>query len=185
MSVLAHFEAPDQAQADRRGSPRLVLSLGSVLGNCGSSVVIHDLSMTGLLVETAADLAPGDTIEVHLPEMGPVMAAVVWSEQSFFGCRFEQRIPRAAISAALLRSVPPVAPVDLPAPVSTPAAASARLGSRGIGTALAVALALAAIAYVALAPAAAVFVGVAAILALLLGLMFLWGFWILDNTLEI
>lgn len=74
-------------------------------------VVIHDLSPTGMLLETPQDLCSGETLFVDLPERGPTAASVVWSSGHFHGCSFEQSIPSATISAALLRS-PAMAPGD-------------------------------------------------------------------------
>lgn len=81
------------------------LSLGSVVGPSGSLAHIHDLSVTGLLFETSAPLSE-DRVEVQLPEVGPTHARVVWHHGRFFGCNFVQPIPKAAVSAALLRSAP-------------------------------------------------------------------------------
>lgn len=107
MSVLAHLEPIDKLTASRRGAPRFVLSLGSTLGPCGSAAVIHDLSSTGLSLETAANLDVGDTFQVELPHMGPAKATVIWRQGPLFGCQFEHSIARSAVSAALLRSEPP------------------------------------------------------------------------------
>jgi hypothetical protein len=88
----------------RRGSPRLKLSLDSSLAGSGADVVIHDLSSDGILVETSASLRKGARIEVGLPEVGATIARVVWNSGDYFGCQFDKPIPRAALSAALLRN---------------------------------------------------------------------------------
>src|SRR4029450_4627975 len=72
----------------------------------GSDVRIHDVSETGLLIETAAELAVFDDLEIELPEVGFTPALVVWTSGRFYGCQFKERISQAAISAALLRSPP-------------------------------------------------------------------------------
>lgn len=76
-------------------------------------MVIHDISHTGLLLETTALLAERQTIDVDLPEAGIVQANVVWRSSRFVGCRFTKPVSQAAISAALLRN-----PVDVPEPIS-------------------------------------------------------------------
>ena len=90
--------------ADRRGWTRRSLSLVSSLQGTGTEVTIHDVSSTGLLMETAAELAVLDDLEIELPEAGFTAAVVVWSSGRFYGCQFKDRISQAAISAALLRS---------------------------------------------------------------------------------
>ena len=89
--------------ADRRGWTRRSLSLVSSLQSTGSDVTIHDVSATGLLIETTAELAVFDDLEIELPEAGFTPALVVWSSGKFYGCQFKQRISQAAISASLLR----------------------------------------------------------------------------------
>ena len=97
--------------ANRRGWTRRSLSLVSSLQANGNDVTIHDLSATGLLMETAAELAVLDELEIELPEAGFTPAQVVWNSGRFYGCQFNDRISQAAISAALLRS-PPSSPAE-------------------------------------------------------------------------
>ncbi|WP_152569519.1 MULTISPECIES: PilZ domain-containing protein [Sphingomonas] len=89
---------------NRRYASRRALRLGATLADRGVEVTIHDLSPTGLLIETAERLAPGETLFVDLPERGPTAASVAWHSGRFYGCEFELSIPAAAVSAALLRS---------------------------------------------------------------------------------
>ena len=111
MAIQARLETLDANS--RRAAPRRKLRLGSTLSEGGQDVVIHDLSVTGVLLQTSAKLEPFDDLEIDLPEVGPTNAFVVWSSGEYFGCEFARPIPRAAISAALLRS--PIAPAP-PAP---------------------------------------------------------------------
>jgi hypothetical protein len=107
MSVLAHLDAPKPA-SDRRSAHRRALSLtidGTVAGD-GMPAIVHDLSETGLLLETLAELGVGDEIDVNLPRLGTTRARVVWSSGAYLGCEFQGRITPGAVSAALLRSAP-------------------------------------------------------------------------------
>ncbi len=88
----------------RRLSPRRTLRLQSIIADGGEDVVIHDMSHTGLLLETAAFLAERQSLDVELPELGLVRATVVWRSGRYVGCRFDRPVSKAAISAALLRS---------------------------------------------------------------------------------
>jgi len=119
MSVLAHLDASQHA-TDRRSSRRRALSLtidGTADGD-GMPAVVHDLSETGLLLETMAELGVGDELDVNLPHLGTTRARVVWSSGRYLGCEFRGRITPAAISAALLRSAPaPKQQVAAPGPV--------------------------------------------------------------------
>jgi hypothetical protein len=106
MAILAELH-PQQRVGDRRGAFRRRLQLsayGTTPGGGSTPVVIHDISVTGLLLETSADLLIGEMIEVEVPEGGPTSAIVMWNSGRFFGCQFEGRISSASVSAALLRS---------------------------------------------------------------------------------
>ncbi len=116
MAMRAHFEEPVQAGEDRRASLRRSLQLDTQSDNVvhgAGQVTIHDLSLTGVLIETSTPLVSGETFEVNLPQAGTVEASVVWNSGEFFGCEFREPISTAALSAALLRSPPrDVAPVS-------------------------------------------------------------------------
>lgn len=98
--------------SDNRGATRrsLRLEVQASSPNNVSSALIRNLSERGLLIETAIDLAVGETIQVALPEAGTCEAQVIWRDRSFAGCEFLRPVPRAAVSAALL-----LAPVERPA----------------------------------------------------------------------
>jgi hypothetical protein len=98
--MLAHFEP----KGDRRRSARRSLRLGISAG--ADLVTIHDLSLTGALVETSTAMLVGATFEFDLPQAGAVHATVVWNSGEYYGCQFDQPIPSAALSAALLQSAP-------------------------------------------------------------------------------
>ncbi|MBV1687366.1 PilZ domain-containing protein [Novosphingobium sp. G106] len=92
----------DEERSSRRHS--LWLSARVSVRGEAEQVMIHNLSMTGLLFETALALEFGDRIEVELPEAGPTQAEIVWCSDSFFGCEFASPIAAAAVSASRLRS---------------------------------------------------------------------------------
>ena len=102
MTIQARLETFEDA--NRRVSPRRRLKLGSTLTGAGHEVVIHDLSSTGVLLQTSAKLEAFDSLEIELPEVGATHAYVVWTSGDFFGCEFARPIPRAALSAAQLRN---------------------------------------------------------------------------------
>lgn len=97
-----------EVSRDRRGKARRTLRLVSLaaMRKSTSEVLILDLSTTGLMIETNAELAVDETIEVELPHAGAVMARVVWKREAYFGCEFLTPASVAAVSAALLSSVP-------------------------------------------------------------------------------
>jgi hypothetical protein len=116
MWLLAHLEGIP-AGAERRASGRRKLLLETQSSGAlerPAQAVIHDLSPEGFLMESTAELAVGDQLEVALPEAGTVEATAVWKSGRYCGCRFTKPISTAAVSAAVLRSHPS-APQETPA----------------------------------------------------------------------
>jgi len=115
--LVAHLvqdTRPNSRLASRR---TLRLKVPALSSDDPGSVIIHNLSEHGLRIETGAGLSVEEIIRVVLPEAGSVDARVVWTDGCFAGCRFLSPVPKAAVSAALLRS--PAAKV--PEPVGLPA----------------------------------------------------------------
>lgn len=109
MAIPGYF-LPAAPDADARGSARRKLHLpagGTQNGGTGIKVLIHNISETGLLLESDVDLAAGDQVEIELPHAGDSPATVVWVNGRFFGCRFDTPLSPAALSAAQLRSAVP------------------------------------------------------------------------------
>ena len=103
MPMLAHFEDLEPKD-DRRRYLRRGLMLGT--GTGGEPVTVHDLSLTGALLETSVPMLVGAIFEIELPHAGGVEATVIWNSGEFYGCQFELPISPAALSAALLQSDP-------------------------------------------------------------------------------
>jgi hypothetical protein len=101
MAVAARLETV--AADERRSQARRRLHLETALAASGDEVLIHDISITGVLLETNAELEPFESLQFDLPEIGATQAVVVWSSGHYFGCEFAKPIPKSAISAALLR----------------------------------------------------------------------------------
>ena len=108
MAIAAHFETASPSGETRRQPRRTLLleALGATAGDEATSVLIHNISATGLLLECEAPLDEGETLEIELPEAGVATASVIWASGRFFGCQFETPISPAALSAAQLRAAP-------------------------------------------------------------------------------
>jgi hypothetical protein len=108
MSLLAIFEETG-GRSERRARTRRTLRLAATANHAESresAATIHDLSESGMLLETSASLGPGEQFQIFLPLAGPVDTVVVWNSGNFYGCQFGDAVPTAAVSAALLKSVP-------------------------------------------------------------------------------
>jgi hypothetical protein len=122
--LVAHLSSADRA-TNRRGTARraLKLQVPSAPEDSGTRVLIHNISESGMLIETSTQLAVGDVLQVHLPHAGSTDALVIRSQGQLFGCRFTSRISRGAVSAALLRA-PASEEIASPSLPSLPAARS-------------------------------------------------------------
>jgi hypothetical protein len=105
MAMQAFFEDVT-AKHERRRYLRRALRLGAATGAGGELVTVHDLSLTGALLETSVPMLVGAIFEIELPHAGSVEATVVWNSGEFYGCQFELPIAPAALSAALLQAQP-------------------------------------------------------------------------------
>ena len=102
MAMLAHFE--EQPLNDRRRTVRRSLHLG--VEGAGEPVTIHDLSLTGALIETSIPMLVGAMFEVELAHAGKIEATIVWNSGEYYGCQFELPIAPSVLSAALLQAAP-------------------------------------------------------------------------------
>jgi transcriptional regulator with XRE-family HTH domain len=121
MPIYGHF-LPSVPGDEKRDDPRRKLSLlasGLRSDGTGLAVQIHNISGTGLLLESDVKLAAGDRIEIELPHAGDITAVVIWASGRLFGCRFEGPVSPATLSAVELKSA--VAPAPEPASAIPPA----------------------------------------------------------------
>ncbi|BBC72252.1 PilZ domain-containing protein [Altererythrobacter sp. B11] len=94
---------------DKRGEDRKRLRLEAVSSTTHAGrarVLVHDISQSGILFESTADLMVDEVVQVDLPTKEQVSARIRWSSGDLFGCEFEEPISSAAVSAAMLISPP-------------------------------------------------------------------------------
>jgi len=120
MPIYGHF-LPSAPGADKRLDARRKLSLlasGLRHDGTGIEVQIHNISGTGLLLESDVKLANGDRIEIELPHAGDITAVVIWASGRLFGCQFEGPVSPATLSAVELKSAVGPAPelIDVASP---------------------------------------------------------------------
>lgn len=105
MVIHAHLEEPTGPGGKSR-EPRRTLQLETqgvtTLGDA-AHVLIHNVSTTGLLLETQVPLSAGLQLMIELPQAGPMLATVMWQSGHLFGCQFDAPITSAVLSAAQLR----------------------------------------------------------------------------------
>ena len=121
-------EVPRTAGKGRASRRQLRLPLhGSKATGAEIEALVHNISATGMLVESAAALEIGEVLEVNQPHSGKTATQVIWTSGRRAGCQFEMPISSATLSAAQLRSV--VGP-DAHPPEDLPAATTESFGVR-------------------------------------------------------
>lgn len=105
---MAEFARPLQAEIykESRGARRRTLVLATDIESpeTNAKALIHDLSESGLRIQTNAGLITGESLFVELPFIGSTETRIVWQDGTYFGCEFLTPISRGTVSAALLRS---------------------------------------------------------------------------------
>ena len=106
MVIAAHFESPTAGGLTPRPSRRRlqIEVAGSLASGGDAAVTIHNISASGLLLETATALSEGERIDIVLPDVGPTSASIVWTSERFYGGRFDAPLSVAVLSALELRS---------------------------------------------------------------------------------
>lgn len=122
MAIQAIVEQPPESENRREAARwRIRLEVPNALDAAQANVVIHDISTAGMLIETRSTMTVGQSIMISLPEADQVVARIVWQDEPLFGCRFEQPLPAAAVSAVRLRSPSREEPVpEVTAPETLP-----------------------------------------------------------------
>lgn len=105
MPIAAHFEpAPhsDDPRRSGRHTLRLEASAATADGE-RAAVTVHNISASGLLLETAAVLEIGEAFAIDLPEAGERRAMVSWASEAFYGCQFDEPLSAGELGAVQLR----------------------------------------------------------------------------------
>lgn len=106
MAITAYLE-DDKPQKGKRRSARRNLRLetqGVSAAHGATEVLVHNISASGLLLESRLPLAPNEEIAIELPHAGTTAARVVWASGQLYGCEFEMALSAGALSAVELRS---------------------------------------------------------------------------------
>ncbi len=88
----------------RRRSPRAPVSLDARIGRGGLDRTlcrVVDLSPLGAKLQTYSSLRVGSMIWLTLPQIGPVAASIIWSDDFAAGCQFQTELDQAAFDALI------------------------------------------------------------------------------------
>ncbi len=100
----ADFEPAERRT--RRSAPRAPVSLDVRIGKTGRTLCrVVDISIHGARLQTYSALKRGTSIWLNLPQIGQVVADVMWADDYTAGCQFQTPLPVEAFEA-LIGEVP-------------------------------------------------------------------------------
>ena len=89
---------------DRRSDTdryRVVISCRMVAIGAVNTIIVSNVSSTGIGGRCMVPLQPGDQIQIGLPGIGGILAQVRWSVGTRFGARLSERITPEAVRLPL------------------------------------------------------------------------------------
>lgn len=117
---------PNDGRSEQRR--RLYLSSSAAQANGSRAADILDLSASGLLISTGAELDLDEPVTVVLADGAEHRAQIMWHTGRLYGCRFDHPLSQAELGSNLLRAHPPRALP--PASDEAPGGASETMGDR-------------------------------------------------------
>jgi hypothetical protein len=95
----------DAAQEDR-SAPRVKLHIPAQMRPSGSpsfSVVVKDLSLSGVACEALTGMSAGTRVWLTLPGLSALQAKIVWNDGTMVGCEFDTLLNLAVMENVLAR----------------------------------------------------------------------------------
>ena len=97
----------DAAQEDR-SAPRIRLHIPASMrpsGSTGFSVIVKDLSLSGVACEALTSMSAGTRVWLTLPGLAALQAKIVWNDGTMVGCEFDTLL-NAAVHENILARFP-------------------------------------------------------------------------------
>jgi hypothetical protein len=95
----------DAAQEDR-SAPRVKLQIPAMMrpsGSPGFSVIVKDLSLSGVACEAITGMSAGTRVWLTLPGLTALQAKIVWNDGTIVGCEFDSLLNKAVHENILAR----------------------------------------------------------------------------------
>ena len=95
----------DAAQEDR-SAPRIRLKIPAQMRPSGSpafSVIVRDLSLSGVACEALTGMSAGTRVWLTLPGLAALQAKIVWNDGTIVGCEFDNLLNLAVMENVLAR----------------------------------------------------------------------------------
>lgn len=95
----------DAAQEDR-SAPRIRLKIPASMrpsGSPGFSVIVRDMSLSGVACEALTGMSPGTRVWLTLPGLSALPAKIIWNDGTMVGCAFDTLLNPAVMANILAR----------------------------------------------------------------------------------
>ena len=95
----------DAAQEDR-SAPRIRLKIPASMrpsGSPGFSVIVRDMSLSGVACEALTGMSPGTRVWLTLPGLSALPAKIIWNDGTIVGCAFDTLLNPAVMANILAR----------------------------------------------------------------------------------
>ena len=92
--------------ARRSRCPRVCLKIPAIMrpsGSSGYSVIVRNLSLSGVACEALTRMPAGTQLRLTLPGLMAIQAKVIWNDCNIVGCEFSTMLNPAALQNILTR----------------------------------------------------------------------------------
>lgn len=104
-TTTSYVRYEDAAQEDR-SAPRIRLKIPAIMrpsGSPGFSVIVRDLSLSGVACEAMTGMGAGTRVWLTLPGLAALQAKIVWNDGTIVGCEFSILLNPAVLQNILAR----------------------------------------------------------------------------------
>ena len=104
-TTKSYVRYEDAAQEDR-SAPRIRLKIPAIMrpsGSPGFSVIVRDLSLSGVACEAMTGMGAGTRVWLTLPGLAALQAKIVWNDGTIVGCEFSTLLNPAVLQNILAR----------------------------------------------------------------------------------
>jgi hypothetical protein len=101
-----HYLRYEDAAQEDRSAPRVRLKIPAQMrpsGSPGFSVVVKDLSLSGVACEALTGMGTGTRVWLTLPGLAALEAKIVWNDGTMVGCEFDKLLNVAVMENVLAR----------------------------------------------------------------------------------
>jgi hypothetical protein len=101
-----HYLRYEDAAQEDRSAPRVRLDIPAQMRASGSSafsVIIKDLSLSGVACEALTAMCAGTRVWLKLPGLAALQAKIVWNDGTMVGCEFDKLLNVAVMENVLER----------------------------------------------------------------------------------